>query len=412
MTEETAKKKKPKKKVGKRANNEGTRISERADGRWETKVTTGYHPLTGKPKRKSLYGKSQSEVEEKLVELKYKLRTGQYIEPEKETFGDWLLQWLYVYKKPMPNKIRIETYSDYVDLAKKHIIPLLGHHLLTKVQSITLQEFFNYKAESGRLDGKEGGLSTRRLHMMYQLINGALIKAKKLRKIPSNPAEDVELPSIVYKEFDTYSPEEVDCYLAALKEDRLYAVFLLELTTGLRKGELLGIPDHCFDPNKGEVYIIQTIKRKKLEGEEKSKLIFSQPKSKKSKRVIPLLPKVIKEIKRFQSLKRQEKILLGPDYIDSGLLFTTAYGTPIEPRNLNRKHAAITKTAGIKLLRVHDLRHTVATLLLDDGENPVNVSDLLGHAKTSTTLDIYGHSTPEGKIRAVSRFSNLIKAIK
>ena len=92
-----------------------------------------------------------------------------------------------------------------------------------------MQEFFNYKAESGRLDGKEGGLSTRRLHIMYQLINGALTKAKKLSKIPSNPAEDVELPSIVYKEFDTYSPEEVDCYLAALKEDRLYAVFLLEL---------------------------------------------------------------------------------------------------------------------------------------------------------------------------------------
>ncbi|WP_083838557.1 tyrosine-type recombinase/integrase [Desulfitobacterium dehalogenans] len=158
--------------------------------------------------------------------------------------------------------------------------------------------------------------------------------------------------------------------------------------------------------------IIQAIKRKKLDGEEKSRLIFSEPKSKKGKRELPLLPIVVKEIKRFQVIRRQEKLILGPEYNDSGLLFTTPLGTPIEPRNLNRKHSSIIKAAGIKSIRIHDLRHTVATLLLDDGENPVNVSSLLGHSRTSTTLDIYGHSSLEGKIRAVSRLSNKIKAVK
>ncbi|SHN87996.1 tyrosine-type recombinase/integrase [Desulfitobacterium chlororespirans] len=403
MSQEKTKPKNPSKK----------KKGQRADGRLEKKLTVGYDPLTGKPIRKSIYGNTKSELDDNLTDFKYKLKNGEYNiaikETKDETFGEWLLTYLRLYKKP---KVRPETYTDYVDLSKKHIIPLLGHFLLTKIETLTLQEFFNYKAENGRIDGKEGGLSTRRLHMMYQQINGALAKAKRLKKIPSNPAEEIELPSLVYQEFDTYSPDEVDLYLAALKEDRLYALFLLELTTGLRKGELLGIPDHCFDPNKGTVKIIQTIKRKKLDGEEKSRLIFSEPKSTKSKRELPLLPAVVKQIKRFQAIKRQEKLLLGPEYTDSGLLFTTPLGTPIEPRNLNKKHSRIIKAAGIKSIRIHDLRHTVATILLDDGENPVNVSSLLGHAKTSTTLDIYGHSSLEGKAKAVSRLSNKIKAVK
>jgi integrase len=401
MEEEKAKRKK--KKAGKRANNEGT-LYQRSDGRWEAKILVGYNG-EGKPKRKSLFGKSQKEVEAKLTEFKQQLRSGMYIEPSKLIFGEWLIKWLDVYVKP---NVKAETYSDYVSLATKHILPLLGAITLQDLHGITIQEFYNLKAKSGRMDGKAGGLSTRRLHMMHQLINGCLRKALKLRMLSFNPADEVELPSIQYKEFETFTEEEVRIYLETLREDRLYALFLLELTTGLRRGELLGIPRDQFDPTKAKIDIIQTLKRKKLEGEEKSELIFSTPKTKKSKRVIPLLPEVVKEIKRFQAMQRQEKMFFGPRYQDSGLLFTSEVGTPIEPRNLNRKHASIIKKAGLKHVRVHDLRHTVASLLLDDGEAVTNVSELLGHAKMSTTLDIYGHSTPEGKVRAVARLGNII----
>jgi len=210
----------------------------------------------------------------------------------------------------------------------------------------------------------------------------------------------------------TFSIDEVNLYLQTIQQDRLYALFLLELTTGLRRGEILGIPRDKFNLYKEEIEIVQTLKRKKLDGETKSQLIFSSPKTKKSKRNIPLLPVVIKEIKKFQAIQRQEKIFFGPKYQDSGLLFTSELGTPIEPRNLNRKHYSILQKAGLKHIRVHDLRHTVATLLLDDGVNPSNVSDILGHTKTSTTLDIYGHSSSIGKERAIARLGNLLKSVK
>ncbi|MCO5386204.1 hypothetical protein [Desulfosporosinus sp.] len=140
-----------------------------------------------------------------------------------------------------------------------------------------------------------------------------------------------------------FTSEEASIYLETLQKDRLYALFLLELTTGLRRGELLGIPRDQFDSDQEKIDIIQTLKRKKLEGAERSQLIYSTPKTKKSKRLIPLLPEVVKEIKRFQAIQKQEKLFFGPRYQDSGLLFTSEVGTPIEPRNLNRKHASIIK---------------------------------------------------------------------
>jgi len=405
MGEEKAKRKK--KKAGKRGNNEGT-IYERSDGRWTAQVTVGYDQ-SGKPKRKTIYGKGRQEVAEKLKTLLHEIQTGTYIQPIKDTFGNWLLKWLKAYKEP---NVKPETYVDYVDLANKHILPHLGDIPLQSIETITIQEFYNFKGKSGRLDGKEGGLSARRLHMMHQLINGALIKAVRAHMIHYNPAEDIELPSIKHEEFQTFTIDEVNQYLETLRQDRLYALFLLELTTGLRRGEILGIPRDKFNLNEETIEIVQTLKRKKLDGEQKSQLIISSPKTKKSKRHIPLLPEVIKEIKKFQAIQRQEKLFFGPKYQDSALLFTSELGTPIEPRNLNRKHYSILAKAGLKHIRVHDLRHTVATLLLDDGENPSNVSDILGHTKTSTTMDIYGHSTSIGKQRAITRLGNLLKSLQ
>jgi len=386
-----------------RANNEGT-ITKRKDGRWQVRITVGYDPITGKPIRKYFYAKKQKEAEAILTEMKQKLRTGTYVEPSKIRFGEWILKWLDVYVKP---NVKPETYTDYYDCVTKHINPGLGHYELQDLNNIIIQEYYNQKRVSGRLDGT-GGVSARRIHMMHQLINGSLKKAVKLHMIPINPAEDIELPPLKYKEFETLSADEVKRYLDAAREDRLYAAFLLELTTGLRRSELLGIPRDCFDPVKGEIRIVQTLKRKKLAGEEKSRLIISEPKTQKSKRTIPLLPEVVAEIKRFQAIQRQERLFYGPKYKDSGLLFTSQIGTPLEPRGFNRRHERILKKAGLKHVRVHDLRHTFATLLLQNGESPSNVSEILGHARTSTTLDIYGHSTSEGKVRAVSRMGKLI----
>ena len=255
-----------------------------------------------------------------------------------------------------------------------------------------------------------GGLSSRIIHLMHQIINGALKQAVRENLISINPAEHTTRPGLKYKEMKTLNSSEVNRYLGAAKGDRLYPAFLLELTTGTRRGELLAARWDCLDLANGTLTIKSTLARVRLVDKGSSELQFSEPKTESGKRVIPLMPEVIQELKKHKARQNEEKLFFGQDYQDNNLVFCTENGKPIEPRNFFRLHTKILKRAGLPHVRFHDLRHTFATIILQEGENPENLRDLLGHSKTSTTLDLYCHSTMEGKKRAISRLSGIIKA--
>lgn len=389
--------------AGKRGHGEGT-VTRRPDGKWMAQASIGRDPATGKTRRVTKYFKTRKEAAAWLAEMQHRKNTGTLTEPSRLTLGEWLPRYLEVYVKP---KVRPSSYANYHDVARRHILPALGSIPLQGLQTHTIQEFYNERAERGRQDG--GPLSPRMVHLIHQVLNGCLKQAVRERLLTVNPAEYTTRPGLKYREMTPLTPEEVNAYLEAAKGERLYAAFLLELTTGLRRGELLALKWDDFDPDKGTLTVRRTLARVRLVDKGGSELRFSEPKTESGKRTIPLLPEVIRELKAHKARQNEERLFFGQAYTDLGLMFPTPLGTPLEPRNFHRKHTEILRKAGLRHVRLHDLRHTFATILLQEGENPENLRDLLGHSKTSTTLDLYCHSNMEGKERAVARLKGLIR---
>ena len=384
------------KKAGKRANGEGT-IRQRKDGRWEVIITVGTDPMTGKPKTKSLYGKTQKEVKEKRDAYFVAVKTGTYVEPDRTTFGTWVTRWLDLFAKP---KVRMSTYAKYRINTKTHILPKLGNVELQKLTTEHIQEFYNEKAAS---------LSSSVIAILHQIINGSLKQAVRQKVIINNPAENTVRPTVKYKEISPLTSLEVTAYLETAKNERLYAAFLLDIYTGLRRGELLALRWKNVDLKAGVLTVKESLNRVETYSG-KTELVFSEPKTANSKREIPLLSNIVQELKAHKARQNEEKLFFGQAYQDNDLVFTTHEGKPIEPRNFLRKHKALLKRAGLREeVRIHDLRHTFGTMLGQSGENPKNIQLIMGHADIRTTLGTYCHSTLEDKKKAIEKLAAIIK---
>ena len=383
--------------AGKRGHGEGT-ITKRPDGRWMAQITIGRDPATGKLKRLTKYFKTRQEAQVWLTEVQHQKNTGNFVEPDRVTFGDWLKRWLKIYVQP---KVRPTSYANYHDVVTLHILPAIGEIPVQVLRTSTIQELYNQKAET---------LSPWMIHRMHILINRCLKQAVRERLIHSNPAESTVRPSIKRKEITVLAPEEMTRYLEAAREHRLYTAFLLECTSGLRRGELLALSWDCVDFTSGTVEVKRSLSRVRLVDEGRTELHFGEPKTESGKRTIPLAPDVLKELKEHRKRQAQEKLFFGQAYQDNGLVFATEDGRPVDPRSFHRWHTAILKKANLPHVRIHDLRHSFASILADAGEDPETLRALLGHSRTSTTMDLYCHASEKGKRRAVNRLAQIIKS--
>jgi integrase len=239
---------------------------------------------------------------------------------------------------------------------------------------------------------------------IHTLIHGALEQAVKEGLVSRNVAEAVELPKDRKKEFTPLTPKQVRQFLTSIKGDRLYAAFLLELGTGLREGELFALRWQDIDFKNGVLTVRQTLTRVK------GQPVFKEPKTEKSRRTVPIPQDILSELKVHRARQAQEKLLLGPMYQDKDLVFATVDGRPLEKRSFLRHFEDLLAKSGLPHVRFHDLRHTYATLLLQAGEHPKVVQELLGHAQISTTLDIYSHVLPELKQAAAAKLNKLLSS--
>jgi integrase len=385
-----------------RGNGEGT-IYKRQDGTWAGQVSIGYDPVTGKLKRKSFYGKTRKEVVEKMAKALQEVRNGTFVEPAQTTFGEWLDKWLTGYKK---GQLKPSTYESYETLINVHIKPGLGKIPIAKLQANMLQSFYNEKLEKGRADGK-GGLSTRMVRYLHAIIRQALQQAVKEGLLPRNVADATSPPTVKNKQMRPLTEEELLQFFETSKEDRLFAAYVLAATTGLRRGELLGLCWDCVDIENGVI----TVQRQLLVLKD-GLTLEETTKSNSGKRSIVLTDDAIQELKAHRRRQAQEKLLMGEAYQDSGLVFCKEDGTPLDPREFTKRFQRHLEKAGLPKVRLHDLRHTHASLLLARGVHPKVVQERLGHSSITMTLDLYSHLTPGLQEAAAATLNSLLSKEK
>ncbi len=376
------------------------------EGRWRGVVSMP--SADGKYKRKYIYGKSRKEVSEKMNELLSQLSTNTYVEPNRTTLYDWLCLWLETYCK---NEVRMTTYVNYETYVHKHIKNSIGGYELCKLNTLIIQQFYNEKSRKGRIDGK-GGLSPKTIKNMHDMLHKALAQAVSLDMIAKNPADAAVLPKRKKVEMRYFTVEEQKQLQEALKGHRLEMPILLALYTGLRQGELLGLPwkNVQLDLN-GQSYIkiTQTLNRVKNPDEtapNRTILQINEPKTIHSVRTIPLLPEIAEKLSRYR--EAQTAYFRSHHLPDSDFVFTSVTGTPIEPRDFQRDFKKILEQNSIRVINVHGLRHTFATRSLESGMNVKTLSAILGHSNVGFTLSTYAHVTESLKAEEISDLNSFL----
>ncbi|MEH7418641.1 site-specific integrase [Neobacillus drentensis] len=283
----------------------------------------------------------------------------------------------------------------------QHLKPGLGHIKISKLQPAHLQEYYVQKLYNGKLDGS--GLSATSVKHHHRLIFKALKDAVKWQLLSRNVAGAVSPPKTKKVEMHTWDHEQVITFLEVAKGSSYYPIYLTTIYTGMRRGEVLGLRWQDIDFDNLVISVRQSLQEVKKVG-----LTFKEPKSGKS-RSITITPNLAKELKKLYKPQLEYKLLLGQDYHDFDLVFAQKNGKPIQPTEMARNYRKFVEISGLPYIRFHDLRHTHATLMLQQGIHPKVVSERLGHSTIGITMDTYTHVLPNMQKEAAQQFEQLIK---
>ena len=375
-----------------RANGEGN-IRKRKDGRWEGRYTVGHDPETGKAIIKNVLGKTQAEVKEKLKKAIEENVGIDYGRAKTYTVGNWLGVWYENYAKI---KMRPSTYLTYHGYIENHIKPQLGKIPLNDLTTLHLQQFYKKLLAEGRVERIEAqkqpkGLSAKTVRNIHQIISSALKLAVEQRLIARNPADGCALPKAERKEMQTLPVEQLTSFLREAKDSGVFALYYIDLTTGLRRGELLGLKWSDIDLEKGDLRVQRQIGR--IDG----KIIEMPLKTKNAYRTLPLSADAI-------SVLKMQKCKVG----NSEWVFPSPTGGPMSPDSVLHMLHRVLKRAGLPKVRFHDLRHTFATMALQNGVDVKTVSSMLGHYSAGFTLDTYAHVTTDAQLKAAQAMGSIL----
>ena len=370
----------------KRKSGTGT-IRQRKDGRWEGRAVVGYDDK-GLPKTKNVLAKTKRECQEKLTKLMEEVggSKSEKIRPDMP-FGEWMDFWYQNYTKP---GLRPTTQSNYEGNIYQHIIPQLGKIPLCQLTQKDLQQFYAHLKKEGRLIRTEQygkGLSDRMVRMCHAKCRAALEQAVRENLIRTNPAVGCKLPPKRGREMQVLGREELQRFLIQAQAEGYFELFLLDLCTGLRRGELLALQWDDLDFKTGALTVNKQVY------EVKGQLQVSAPKTRASIRRLVLPPSVVEVLRAYR------------ETVDSRWMFPSPVkeDIPITPGAVRRRLQIILERAGCKRIRFHDLRHTFATLSLESGMDVKTLSAMLGHVSAATTLDIYTHVTGDMQSEAAAK---------
>ncbi len=382
----------------KRGQNEGS-IFKRKDGRWCGTLNLGWE--NGRRKRKHFYGATQAEVRTILLRARHDLEQGLPVIPERQTVAQFLNQWLDESVKPNVKPMTYRSYGQMACLIAPELLAVKPRKVgkngkafgLTKtsaggIGAVKLQKLNPQQIQSLLNLRLQEGLSPRTVQYILVVLRIALGQALKWGLVARNVAQLVDPPRVERRSFPPLTPQEAQQLLAAAKNDRLGALYSVALALGLRQGETLGLSWSDVDLDNRELRVRRALQR--VDG----KLRLVMPKSKQSQRVIALPDMVVKALHVHRARQLQERLLAGPQWNETGLVFTNKIGKPIEPRNLVRIFKRMLATAALPDRRFHDLRHSAASLLLAQGVHPRVVMETLGHSQISLTMNTYSHVFP------------------
>lgn len=377
-----------------RANGEGS-IRKRKDGRWEGRFTAGRDPNTGKLIHKNVLGKTQGEVKEKLKKAIEDSQQLDMTRVKTYTIESWIKVWYEVYAEP---RLREKTKDYYLNYIDNHIIPGLGRTKLAELTTIQIQKFYNNLQKNGRVQRykhvklKNAGLSTRVVRGIHTLLSNCLEQAVAERLILVNPAKGCKLPKLEKREMKILPQEKIGPYLAEADRRGLLAAYYLELTTGLRRGELLALLWTDLDIGAKTISVTKQVNR--IKGE----LVVSQPKTQNSVRTLAIPQQVV------DLLIEEHKKHPGNPY----MFPSPKTGTMFDPDSFRHTHEKNLKAIGAEHIRFHDLRHTFATLSLKNGVDVKTLSSALGHYSAGFTLSTYTHTTTEMRRDAADTIGSVI----
>lgn len=378
--------------MAKRGQGEGS-IYKRKDGRWAAVINLGYRD--GKLQRASFYGKTRVDAARKLTTALNNRQKDLPVQFGRQTLAQFLDRWLEDCAKPT---IRPKTYESYAHLIRKHIKPVLGHVQLTKLEPAHVQRLMNEKMADG--------LSARTVQYLRAVLRRALGQGLKWGLVARNVATLVDPPRYQRPKVQPLSPDEVQALLDAIKGERLEALFLVTVALGLRQGEVLGLRWRDVDVTAGILRVNFSLQR--VNGA----LQLVEPKTERSRRTLSMPGIVLTALRSHHMRQLEEQLLACESWQESGLVFTTSKGTPLDARNVIRKFHAMVETAGLPRYRFHDLRHSCASLLLAQHVPARVVMDVLGHSQISLTLDTYSHVMPEALKEAAEKMEAVLSGRK
>ena len=364
------------------------------NGKIYARVT--YTDSAGKERQIWRKAESKSDAKEKARKIENQLKTGG-MEAFEHTgnLDQYLDKWLASYK----NKVSGRTYQDALNMLRLHVRPILGKKKLSSIRPLDIQEMVNKLQEKG--------LSPRSARHAYSILFRALKQAVKWRLLVSNPAEAVDLPKQVRKEMKSLTPEQAQKFLEACDKAKFGLVFELALISGMRPEEYLALQWQDLDFKQNTVTVQRVIVWERWTNAR----YFAEPKTPKSRRTIPLPVYLMKKLNKHRKAQLAHKLKMGEEYNNEyNLVFTSEIGTPVSIRNLHRRHfKPLLEKAKLPDIRLYDLRHSCASLLLAAGENPKVVSERLGHASIVLTMDVYSHVLPNMQQAATEKLEKILE---
>lgn len=372
--------------MSRRGHGEGS-IYRRKDGRYAAAITLENR------KRKTFYGKTRKEVQDKLNTALHEHKQGMLATGPQQLLKVYLEQWLEQVYKP---SVKPNSYKHYSAVIRTHLIPSFGHIPVQKLTAAKVQAFYTQKLNEGA--------KPRTVIAIHAVLHRALEDAVKWGLVPRNVTKLVSLPHAERYEAQTLTVEQASRLLETARGSRIEALLLVAITTGMRRGELLALHWDDVDLEKGVLYVRRTMSKIVGYGYKES-----EPKTRTGRRKVVLPGVAMEALKEHRLRQDQARLEAGEKWHERGIVFSNKYGGFFDPDRLLLIFDKVLREAGLPHMRFHDLRHSAATILLMSGVHPKVVQERLGHSTIAMTLDVYSHVLPSIQQEAADKMDDLFK---